>query len=45
MVDEKRKCQPQPTPTIQPDDTEDWESGTQTLSLYKENCAIPLNMT
>lgn len=26
MVDEKRKCQPQPTPTVQPDDTEDWES-------------------
>lgn len=26
QVEAKRMCQPQPTPTIQPDDTEDWES-------------------
>ena len=26
-IEAKQKCQPQPTPAIQPDSTEDWESG------------------
>ncbi|KAM7448724.1 factor1-like [Porites harrisoni] len=26
VIEAKRMCQPQPTPTIQPDSTEDWES-------------------
>ena len=27
VIEAKRMCQPQPTPAIQPDSTEDWESG------------------
>lgn len=33
IIEEKKLYQPQPTPTVLPDETEDWESGIFPLSV------------